>query len=193
MLRKTITLVFLGPDGAGKSTYIKKISQNLKKKKINLVNYHLYPNFFKKKKPVIVSNPHSKMPRSEFTSFLKLFYWLIKYHFFLILIKNISKKIIIFDRHAYDILIDPVRYRFKLNKKITNSILKLFPKPDLWIIVTNHPSVIWKRKKEVKYKVLVKQVRSYNKLSKKFKNSIVCRNFSDTKKILKYLIKNYEI
>ena len=44
MLRKTITLAFLGPDGAGKSTYIKKISQNLKKNKINLVNYHLYPN-----------------------------------------------------------------------------------------------------------------------------------------------------
>ena len=80
-----------------------------------------------------------------------------------------------------------------MNKKLTSSILKLFPKPDLWVIATNHPSVIWKRKKEVKYKVLVKQVRSYNMLSKKFKNSIVCRNFSDTKKILKHLKKKYEI
>lgn len=193
MLKKTITLAFLGTDGAGKTTYIKKISKNLKNSKINLVNYHLYPNLFKKKKISIVTNPHSKIPRSQLTSLLKLLYWLIRYHLFLIFVKNISKKVIIFDRHAYDILIDPIRYRFKLNKKITELVLKLFPKPDLWVIVTNHPSVIWKRKQEVKYKVLVKQIRSYNSLSKKFKNSIICRNFRDTQKILKYLKKKYEI
>ena len=55
-------IVILGPDGSGKSTFSKKITQNLKKKKIKIKNYHLVPSFsLIKKKAKIVTNPHAKI------------------------------------------------------------------------------------------------------------------------------------
>lgn len=193
MLKNSIVLVFLGPDGAGKSTYINMLENQLKKKKIVYKSYHLIPNFFKSKKSIVVSNPHSKKKRSKIFSFLKLLYWLIKTQIFTFFDKHISKQIIMFDRYAYDVLIDPVRYRFNLDVRLTKYILSLFPKPNLLIIVTNKPSIIWKRKKEIKYKILVQQLKKYNFLKNKYNNSIFCKDKKDIKKILNTIKKEYEI
>ena len=63
----------------------------------------------------------------------------------------------------------------------------------MYTIKTTDPKVIWKRKQEVKFNVLKKQVKTYGSLSRKLNNCIVCRNYSDTKKIIKFIEKNYEI
>ena len=71
---------------------------------------------------------------------------MLKCHFF-ILIDGLYSKKLLFLIDMLMILIDPIRYRFNLQQKFTKTILNLFPQPDLWIIVVNKPSVIWKRKK----------------------------------------------
>ena len=160
-------IVILGPDGSGKSTFSKKITQNLKKKKIKIKNYHLVPSFsLIKKKAKIVTNPHAKIPRSKFMSILKLLFWLLKYKIAIFFDNLQNYQIIIFDRYADDLIIDPIRYRFNLNKKYTSYILKFFPKPFIWIIMLDKPLNIWRRKKEVKYKVLVDQLKLYKKFAK---------------------------
>ena len=73
------------------------------------------------------------------------------------------------------------------NKNLQKKILNLFPQPDLWIIVVNKPSVIWKRKKEVKYQILKKQIISYQLFKKKNSNSIFCKKYDDIEKIFKFL------
>ena len=83
-------------------------------------------------------------------------------------------------------MIDPIRYRFNLDKKLTTFILNLFPRPDLWIILNIKPNIIWKRKQEIKYKVLLKQIKNYKKFANKKKNSIL---FSDNTNI--QIIKDY--
>ena len=187
MTKKYLLIAFLGPDGAGKTSYINILKKKLIHKNITFTNYHFVPAIFKKKNVVIVKNPHSKKKRSKFLSFCKLIFMMIKCHFFILIDRLFSKEIIIFDRYAHDILIDPIRYRFNLQQKFTKIILNLFPQPDLWIIVVNKPSVIWKRKKEVKYQILKKQIISYQLFKKKNTNSIFCKNYDDLEKIFKLL------
>ena len=184
-------IVILGPDGSGKSTFSKKITQNLKKKKIKIKNYHLVPSFsLIKKKAKIVTNPHAKIPRSKFMSILKLLFWLLKYKIAIFFDNLQNYQIIIFDRYADDLIIDPIRYRFNLNKKYTSYILKFFPKPFIWIIMLDKPLNIWRRKKEVKYKVLVDQLKLYKKFAKNKKNSIICNNFKDLNKVERHILTN---
>ena len=91
-----------------------------------------------------------------------------------------KNNLVIFDRYAHDILIDPIRYRYNLNKNLTKFFLKFFPKPDLWIFMINKSEVIWKRKKEVKFNILKRQLKDYLRLKKKYKNSIICREKKDS-------------
>ena len=86
-------------------------------------------------------------------------YWLFLYNIYFLVIKLYNKQIFIFDRYAHDLLIDPVRYRYSLNENITRIILKFFPHPDLWVIMSGNPKIIWKRKKEVKLKIIINQVK----------------------------------
>ena len=62
-----------------------------------------------------------------------------------------------------------LKYVFDLDKKLTTFILNLFPRPDLWIILNIKPNIIWKRKQEIKYKVLLKQIKNYKKFANKKK------------------------
>jgi len=183
---KNIIITFLGPDGSGKTTLIKKVEKHLLLKKINVSIFHLKPFFFKNINTKIVNNPHNQIPRSKLFSFMKLCYWLLLYNFFFLISFIRPRKIYLFDRYADDILIDPIRYRFNLDKKLTTFILNLFPRPDLWIILNIKPNIIWKRKQEIKYKVLLKQIKNYKKFAIKKKNSIL---FSDNTNI--QIIKDY--
>ena len=81
-------------------------------------------------------------------------YWIINYQIFKIINYN-SKKIFFFDRYIYDIIIDPLRYRFSLSNKLTKLIIKFIIKPDLIILLTGNPNKIYSRKKELKLKNMV--------------------------------------
>ena len=123
-------------------------------------------------------------------SILKLLFWLLKYKIAIFFDNLQNYQIIIFDRYADDLIIDPIRYRFNLNKKYTSYILKFFPKPFIWIIMLDKPLNIWRRKKEVKYKVLVDQLKLYKKFAKNKKNSIICNNFKDLNKVERHILTN---
>lgn len=185
-LKKNITIVFLGPDGSGKTTMIKILQKKLNREKLNYKLFHLKPDFYKSKTN-IVKNPHNQVPRSKLLSFVKLFYWLIIYRLFFLI--NFFKKnnLVIFDRYAHDVLIDPIRYRYSLNNNLSELILKFFPKPDLWIFMMNKPEIVWKRKKEVQLHILKDQLKKYLNFKKKYKNSIICSQKKDIRKIQKYI------
>jgi adenylate kinase family enzyme len=164
-------IAIIGPDGSGKTTFSKQLIKKLSKKKILFKYFHLKPNVSKKKtKPV--TNPHDQVPRSKIFSFLKICYWLILFRIFFFLMHFSQIRLFIFDRYPHDILIDKIRYRFNLNLNLTKFILKLFPKPFLWINMTGNENHIWNRKKEVSFKVLKSQLRKYRRFvkNKKFIN-----------------------
>ena len=180
-----LTICFMGVDGSGKSTLIKEI-----KKKFKIKYLHLRPYFFLTDKRITVKNPHKlKKTQVSIVSLFRLLIWLFIYNFFFYLNNNNKKKLIIFDRYAHDILIDPIRYNFNLSKKITKKILNYFPEPDLWIILNAGSYTAYNRKKEISLKETVRQSREYLKFAKNRKNSIVINTSKNLKKSVTILTK----
>ena len=186
-MNKNFIITFLGPDGSGKSTTINYLIKHFKKKKLDYKYIHLRPRIIKhREKPV--TNPHGKIPRSSLLSFIKLVYWIILFNFYFLFVNLISKKIYVFDRYPHDLLVDPLRYRFKLNKKLALFMLNFIPHPDLWINMSGNSDVIWKRKKEIKEHILKKQLKSYKKFLKNKSNKIEIKKKKDNLKIIDYLV-----
>jgi thymidylate kinase len=179
-------IAFLGTDGSGKTTMIKKLEKYLKNNKISTKYIHLRPTIFNKNKKVVL-NPHDQDSRSKFLSFIKLFYWLFIFKFYFIFKSSNNFKVFFFDRYPHDLLYDPIRYRFNLNKKITKKILELFPTPDLWIIMSGNPLKIWNRKREIKYNVLEILLRRYVRFGVSTPNTIIFNKNSDFKKIINFI------
>tara|TARA_B100000925_G_C21997074_1_gene469444 strand:+ start:247 stop:813 length:567 start_codon:yes stop_codon:yes gene_type:complete len=180
-------IAIIGPDGSGKSSIIIKITKKLRKYKINYKQFHLKPSFFPTKN-IVVKNPHDQIYRSEIFSLFKLIYWIILFRVYFLINFFDHKKIYIFDRYPDDILIDDIRYRFKLNKTITKNLLNLLPRPNLWINMTGKPKIIWERKKEINLITLTKLLKKYHNFLKDYNNHINVTNFKKIDKIYENII-----
>jgi thymidylate kinase len=188
-------IVFIGPDGSGKTRIIKEIS-----KKIPVyiaskaVVFHWRPNvLFSKESTGPVTNPHQKSERSYFFSFLKLiilfFDWKIGFGKKIapLLAKN---NLVIFDRYYMDLLVDPKRYRYKFPIKITEKFLKLFPNPDLVFFIKVIPKTAFERKGELNIIELEKQNYKYEKLKDKIKKPFyIIENNSSIEEVVEEIIK----
>jgi len=186
-MKGNIILSVIGPDGSGKTSIIKKLTEKLSKEKIKYKYFHLKPEVLSKNKPV--SDPHNQIPRSKFLCFLKIIYWLILFRVYFILSFFSNTKIYIFDRYPDDLLIDYKRYRFKLDDKITIALLKLFPRPSIWINMTGDAKEIWNRKKEIELEVLGRLLIKYSNFVKD-KNHLSIKELDDYEKIYNFIFKN---
>ena len=186
----SIIVSFMGVDGSGKSTLIELLRKKLKNKFRKIKYIHLRPYLILLDKSIVQSNPHnSKATWPVLLNFVRILYWLIIYRFFFHLFANNSKQIIIFDRYAHDLMIDPIRYKFNLPINIAKFILDLFPNPNLWIVVNAPIKVLEKRKKELPTKELKRQIRTYLNFAKQRKNSIVVNTNNSVQSCLSLIIK----
>ena len=180
----------MGVDGSGKSTLIELLRKKLKNKFRKIKYIHLRPYLILLDKSTVQSNPHnSKATWPMLLNFVRILYWLIIYRFFFYLFVNNPKQLIIFDRYAHDLMIDPIRYKFNLPISITKFILNLFQNPSLWIVLNAPIKVLEKRKKELPTKELKKQIRSYINFAKQRKNSIVVNTNNSVQSSLSLIIK----
>ena len=169
-LNTNLVISFMGVDGVGKSTLITSLNKRLKKSSFKIKNLHLRPYLFLTDTRTVIKNPHEeKSLNSKFISLIRILIWLFMYRIFFLVNLNKKNQLIIFDRYAHDLLIDKIRYKFNLPKKITKFILDLFPRPHLWIILKAPIKLIEKRKKELPTKELKRQMREYLNFSKKKK------------------------
>mgnify|MGYP006121566661 CR=1 FL=1 len=165
--KPSITIAFLGPDGSGKSTIIDKIN----KKSLLIINYYFHLKPIKNKNPDLqetVTNPHHQSIYSKPKSYFKLLYFIYQYN--IGWLKNIiplkiKSSLIIFDRYYDDLLVDNNRYRYGGNIKIAKLARIFIPQPDLYFVLTADPDIIYKRKQEVPFEELERQIKAYNQLS----------------------------
>lgn len=168
-------IVFLGPDGSGKSSVIDNVIPCLKNTTKIISLNHLKPTLNKRgsTKGMVVTDPHALPPRSAWVSCLKLGYWLLLYWYDLFFDghKNLTLKI--WDRYCYDVLVDPKRYRYGGSMTFARWIAKLAPKPDLVILLDALPEILYARKQEVPFAEAARQREAYLALVNAMDNGVV--------------------
>jgi thymidylate kinase len=158
-------VVFLGPDGSGKSTVIEHVQKELAPAFRQTAFYNLRPGTMHRgfvTQPV--TNPYGKKPRGFFASTLKLAAFWLDYLFgYLSRLRPslVRSTLIIFDRHLVDMVIDPYRYRYSGSVWLARLACKLMPQPDLFILMDAPAETLQSRKQEVTLAESEKQRQAY--------------------------------
>jgi thymidylate kinase len=189
--RHLFTMTVLGPDGAGKSTVIDSMLQELKSVRKSIVLQHLKPVYFRKKiikNRGIVTTPHDKKNRGALSSFIKLVTWSLECWVYHLFHKRKNSTIEIFDRHFDDILIDPLRYRCGINKLFVRFFSSIIPRPNLTLVLTAPVEVIQNRKQEVSFDETKRQIEEYEGYASNNKNAFLINTDRPVDEIVKEVL-----
>lgn len=166
-------IVVLGTDGSGKSTLLNAMLPVLNAACHNqIIIHHLKPDLIpalgrlrgvKYKPGMVCTTPHASKPSGLIGSIIRITYLTIDYVFGYWVkvrqhIAKIPTGIWIFDRYAYDMLLDPRRFRINLPHWIIKVYLMFIPKPDLILCLGGDPEKIYARKPETSLKEVTRQI-----------------------------------
>jgi thymidylate kinase len=160
-----ISVAFLGPDGAGKSSIISALPSRLAPVFARHDCWGFAPgilNVFRSGKRG-TDQPHALKSRSLAVSLLRLAYWFAyhTYSYFSVRVALARSTLLLHDRSFVDILVDQKRYRYGGPVWMLQLVWRLAPKPDLVILLDAAPEILQRRKQEVPYEVTVRQRASY--------------------------------
>ncbi|HEY5177737.1 MAG TPA: hypothetical protein VII95_19465 [Terriglobales bacterium] len=152
--RQGLWIAVFGPDGAGKSTAIQRLTQELSLSFRDIERFHFRPMLrWRWQNSPPVTDPHGKPPRGFLLSMLKLIYWLADYWYgYAALIRPalLNSTLVLFDRHYRDVLVDPQRYRLPASTLwFANVLAQSVPSPDLYLLLDVPAEVLQQRKPEV--------------------------------------------
>lgn len=172
-----MSVVMLGPDGAGKSTVIRNLEQDrgLPFEFVEVLGFAPPIHRIVDKAPKKTDTPHALAPRSLPMSLVKAGYWLA--HSLLGHVTDRQKKmangLVLYDRHFMDILVDPVRYRYGGPRWVLRVIDRFTPVPDLIVLLDAPSEVLHARKPELEMAERHRQRQAYLDLVKTRRNAII--------------------
>ena len=154
MVRPTgLMVAFLGVDGAGKSSVINRVLNDLLPVFRRSAYFHFRPYVGRSDdRGAVVSAPHGKPLRSLPISMMKLGYYGFHYSLgYLLQVRMLLARstLVAFDRYAHDVLVDPRRYRYGGPKWWARLVAGSAPSPDLLLLLDAPVSVTQARKREV--------------------------------------------
>jgi thymidylate kinase len=198
-------IVFVGPDGSGKTSTIEEI----KKRAIpELYTDSFYfhgqvsflpelkklKSFFKKDKNIFVKTKINKDEPIQSIKNVKLKYVYCTYYainqLFLyptLLILKWRNRIIIGDRYFYDYY-----YQNGFNWKSVrylNFLTRCIPKPDITVVLRNNPDTIYKRKPEISVSEIERQIKLISQYKERFYNVQEITTNSSIEDISRQIIK----
>lgn len=180
-------IAILGVDGAGKSTVVHGIKPVLEAATHNATFVqHLRPGLLPplsrlKGKGEATSgpvlDPHGSTPSGILGSFLRLTYLTLDYilGYWLCTRPKIAKQpaIVLFDRYAYDMALDPRRFRIGLPGWMAEIFARFVPRPDLIICLHADPEIIAARKQELPLEETRRQVEALRSFAKTQLNAVL--------------------
>lgn len=180
-------IVVLGTDGSGKSTLLNEVLPLLQTMTHgSTVVHHLKPDFLpplgrfrgvKQEPGQVCRNPHGSRPSGVIGSFFRLVYLTVDYvlGYWLRVRVKVAKTPIgywIFDRYAFDLLLDPRRFRIALPSWVIRAFIGLVPKPDIVFCLGGDPEKIFARKPETSIKEVCRQVEALHAFAETHPNSV---------------------
>jgi thymidylate kinase len=170
------SLVFLGPDGVGKTTLLRAVSESLKSVFPEQNIYRWRPAVFARA-PRLARMPHSKPARSWWGSISYLFFtWLDFTSGYALAIRSALSRnaLVIFDRFYHDLLIDPKRYRFGGPLWLVRAVSRIVPPRDLFFVVLDaDEETILSRKQQLPPEEIRRQRRAYRDFAAQAPASVV--------------------
>ena len=171
-------VALFGPDGAGKSAVIKRMVCELSIAFDGVERFHFRPKFRRQWRDAPPQKrPHEKAPRSSLISVLKLIYWLADgWYGYMATIRpaRANSRLVIYDRHYDDILIDPRRYRLPASCLwFARLLVRLAPRPDLYVLLDVPAEVVQERKSEVSCEESQRQRQAYLGMFANLPNAVV--------------------
>lgn len=191
-----LMVAFLGADGAGKSTIMARIEQDLGPAFWETKQYHkrplsspfrwvkrygLRPPRPEKREgggdPATGFDPHALSSRSPAYSLAKLGFWWADFLFLGYLAEALPRltrpTLLLFDRYYQDLLIDPERYHYGGSMRLARLAGRLIPQPHLTIVLDAPPEVLRSRKQELPIEEVTRQREAYLKLAQSLPNGHV--------------------
>ena len=161
-------IVFLGPDGVGKTTMLREISSGLAPLFPIQTIFRWRPAVFARA-PRPARLPHSKPPRGLRGSILYLLFAAIDFVAGYVLTTRwvlAQSGLVIFDRYYHDLLVDPVRYRYAGPMWLVRALGKLVPPRNiLFLILDADERTILSRKQQLPFDEIQRQRAVYRKFA----------------------------
>lgn len=175
-----LEIIFLGPDGAGKSSVIRAVRETLAPAFARTTCLSFPPGLFDRllhrpDQPDIL--PHALPPRALLASVTRaVLYWFVYYTLGYVIVVHLAlarSRLILHDRHFVDALVDPRRYRYGGPLWLLRLIWHFVPKPDFIILLDAPPAVLQGRKQEVPFEETARQRQAYLSLLETLENGHV--------------------
>jgi thymidylate kinase len=178
-----MSIVFLGPDGAGKSSVISRVSAELAQGFRRIDYRHLRPPLFSRDGDAasdataaaqIVIDPHARPARGVAGSLAKLLHFWGGYllgGMLWLYPRRVCSRLVIFDRYYHDILADPRRYRYRATPALAwlaGLLARRLPSPDLIFVLDAAPEILQARKQEVPPAESARQRQAYLDIARDF-------------------------
>ena len=169
-------LVFLGPDGVGKTTLLQEVRQSLATGFAEQSLYRWRPGVFAKT-PRAACLPHSKPLRSTRGSISYLFFTWIDFvagHLLKTRRQMSRYGLVIFDRYYHDIGVDPKRYRYNGPMGLVRWLGRTIPPGQVFFFVLDaDEAAILSRKQQLPIDEIRRQRAAYREFARSTPNSVV--------------------
>jgi thymidylate kinase len=163
-----LSVAFLGPDGAGKSSVVRSVARRWAPAFSRTKCLSFPPALLHRGPEVTCTTPHEAPPRSPAASVLRAILYWFAYHgpgYYATVRPALARfTLVLYDRHLVDTLVDPVRYRYTGPSWLLRLIWRMVPKPDLVILLDAPAGVIRSRKQEVSPEETGRQCEAYRSL-----------------------------
>lgn len=171
-------VVFLGPDGSGKSSVIRRVESALAPAFRRTHTAHLKPGLCCRRRTSVMdaSRPHAQASYGPVASLGKLFFFWLDYALGFwrrIFPKLVRSTLVLYDRYYPDILVDPRRYRYGGPGFLAEVLGNLLPRPDLWILLDAPTEVLQERKQEVSPDETARQRARYRRVIRSLGGHVV--------------------